>query len=331
MRKTLKKYFIPHEENNFHPHILHTKRAVFYGLVFLLAKVVLVTFVIFLPTEVFVLPDVLAEEQKQIIVLTNEVRAENGLPTLVVATKLNTSAQYKADDMSAKEYFAHSENNTTVSTWLQSAGYQYETAGENLAVGYSTAQDIVDAWKKSPGHYANLVDTDFKDLGVGLSGGIYNGQATVFIAQHLASPLAFVEAAKESVKVVVKSKVEKKVEVKPKTIEVTTTNEIAIANNTSTTSSSSVLSAKVENIVPTAAPVMNLKAPTPIDKYIQAKSVLSPLTNIFQVSQNIYLGAMCFFAFVLFLNICVEIRRQHPHVIFQTSGLIALLFIFWKF
>lgn len=323
MRKTIKKYFIPHHENNYHPHILHTKRAIFYSLVFMLAKMVMVAFVVFLPTEVFVLPDVLAEEQKQIITLTNEARTEIGISTLAVATKLNTSAQNKADDMSTKEYFAHTENNQTVATWLKAAGYQYETAGENLAVGYSTAQDIVDAWKKSPGHYANLIDADFKDLGVGLAGGVYNGQATVYIAQHLATPLVVAEPLKTAAKPKAEKIIVKKV------IQVTTTNEVAIADATSTTSS--VLAAKVENILPTAAPVMNLKAPTPIDKYIQAKSVLSPLTNIFQVSQNIYLGAMCFFAFVLLLNICIEIRRQHPHVIFQTSGLIALLFIFWKF
>jgi uncharacterized protein YkwD len=319
MRKTLKKYFIPHEENNYHPHILHTKRAVFYGLVFFLAKVVLVTFVIFLPNEVFVLPDVLAEEQKQIIALTNEVRAENGLPTLDVATKLNTSAQYKADDMSAKEYFAHTENNVTVSTWLQSAGYKYETAGENLAVGYSTAQDIVEAWKNSPTHYANLIDLDFKDFGVGLSGGMYDGQATVFIAQHLASPLVVVES--ESVPAVAQTKVEKtivKKEIEQKIVEIAAT-------------ASSVLSAKVENVSPTVAPVINLKAPTPVDKYIQAKSVLSPVTNIFAVSKNIYLVAIFFFAFVLILNIIIEVRRQHPHVIMQTTGLIALLVAFWKF
>jgi uncharacterized protein YkwD len=318
MRNTLKKYFIPHRENNFHPHILHTKRAIFYSLVFLLAKVILVAFVVFLPTEVFVLPDVLAEEQRQIITLTNEARIDLGLPALAVVKKLNNSAQYKAEDMSAKEYFAHTKNNKTVATWLESAGYKYETAGENLAVGYSTAQDIVDAWKNSPTHYANLIDTDFKDFGVGMAGGVYEGQPTVFIAQHLASPLFVVGSVKESTKVVSKVQNDKKIINKVQTVNV---------NN----ATSSVLSAKIQNIAPNDLPVVNLKASTPIDKYIQAKSVLSPITNIFAISRNIYLVAIIFFVFVLLLNIVVEVRKQHPHVIMQTSILIMLLVAFWKF
>lgn len=318
MRNTLKKYFIPHRENNYHPHILHTKRTVFYGLIFLLAKVVVVAFVVFLPTEVFVLPDVLAEEQRQIIALTNEARVDLGLPALVVAKKLNNSAQYKADDMSAKEYFAHTKNNKTVATWLETADYKFETAGENLAVGYSTAQDIVDAWKNSPTHYANLIDKDFKDFGVGLTGGVYNGQPTVFIAQHLASPLFKVEADKESTKVLTKMRVEKKI-----------TKKVETVNSASTTPA--VLSAKLKIVVPTDLPVVNLENSTPIDKYIQAKSVLSPVTNIFAVSQKIYLGAIFFFMFVLILNIVIEIRKQHAHVIMQTAGLIVLLVAFWKF
>lgn len=318
MRNTLKKYFIPHLENNYHPHILHTKRTVFYGLIFLLAKVVVVAFVVFLPTEVFVLPDVLAEEQRQIITLTNEVRVDLGLPALVVVKKLNNSAQYKADDMSAKEYFAHTKNNKTVATWLEDADYKYETAGENLAVGYSTAQDIVDAWKNSPTHYVNLIDKDFKDFGVGLAGGVYNGQPTVFIAQHLASPLFKVEADKESTKVLTKMRVEKKI-----------TKKVETVNSASTTTA--VLSAKLKIVVPTDLPVVNLENSTPIDKYIQAKSVLSPVTNIFAVSQKIYLWAIFFFMFVLILNIVIEIRKQHAHVIMQTAGLIVLLVAFWKF
>jgi uncharacterized protein YkwD len=286
MRKTLKKYFIPHKENNYHPHFLHSKRTVFYGLVFLLAKVLVVAFVIFLPAEVFVLPDVLAEEQRQIIALTNETRAEKGLPALAVAPRLNTSAQNKADDMAAKQYFAHAKNNKTVATWLNEAGYDYETAGENLAVGYSTAQEIVDAWKNSPSHYANLVDTDFVDLGAGLAAGVYNGRPTVFIAEHFGSPYVAGETAAAAGK---------------------TAEKLAIA------------------------PVMNLDAQTPVDKYIQAKSVLSPITNIFEVSKNVYLAAICFFVLALLMNIFIEIRKQHPHVIFQTSGLIAMLALLWRF
>ena len=74
MKQTLKKYFIPHAGNGYHPHFLHTKRALFYSVFFLLIKASLFFFVLLLPAQVFVLPDVLAEEQRQIITLTNAIR-----------------------------------------------------------------------------------------------------------------------------------------------------------------------------------------------------------------------------------------------------------------
>mgnify|MGYP000072351058 CR=1 FL=1 len=320
MKQLFKKYFIPHKENNFHPHILHTKRAVFYSLVFLLTKVIMVVFVIMLPMGAFVLPDVLAEEQRQIVELTNKARAEKNLPPLTISTKLDISAQNKADDMAIGQYFAHTKDQKSLATWLRGANYSYEFAGENLAVGFSTAQGIVQAWKNSPTHYANLVDTDFKELGVGLSGGVYNGKATVFIAQHLATPLvpavttpAKVSLRKSSTTQVPENKIPATVAAEP-------------AKSTAT-----VLSDKIESAQENELPVMSVDEPTPVDKYIQAKSVLWPLTNIFAVSQNIYFAAMVFFAVVLLLSIIINIRKQRYHIIAQTSGLIALLFIFWKF
>ncbi|OGH92724.1 MAG: hypothetical protein A2563_03575 [Candidatus Magasanikbacteria bacterium RIFOXYD1_FULL_40_23] len=323
MKKVLKKYFIPHKENNFHPHILHAKRAVLYSLVFLLMKVILVAFVILLPTGVFVLPDVLAEEQRQIVALTNIARREKGLPALVVSSKLDLSSQNKANDMAEKSYFAHAREEKSLSSWLKGANYKYLVAGENLAVGFSSAEEIVKAWKNSPTHYANLIDPEFKDLGVGLSGGIYNGRATVFVAQHLGAQVAAVKTGAQPAKKVIAKKsssVEIKAEIPPPVVEVAKV-------------SSSVLAGKIEDAQEVAPPVMSANQQTPIDRYMQAKRVLLPITSIFAVSQNIYLSAIFFFSFILLLNIVIVVAagKKRHHVIAQTSGLIALLFIFWKF
>lgn len=338
MKKTFKKYFIPHRANNYHPHILHTKRAIFYSLVFLLTKAILVCFVLFLPMSAFVLPDVLAEEQRQIVALTNQVRAENNLPPLTVVSKLDLSAQNKADDMAVGQYFAHSKDNKNLSSWLRGANYSYEFAGENLAVGFSTAQGIVQAWKKSPTHYANLIDPDFKDLGVGLAGGVYNGKAVVFIAQHLGTPLVQVNAVPKVVVTkpvpvkVVETKIASSTSSTPAVAVVSTTSSSSLAVVAlSTTTSSSVLSAKITGITQTDMPVINTEDPTPVAKYLQAKRVLSPLTNIFAVSQKIYVGAIMVFGLALLASLAVSIRKQRYHIIAQTSGLIALLFVFLKF
>lgn len=338
MKKTFKKYFVPHRANNYHPHILHTKRAIFYSLVFMLTKAILVCFVLFLPMSAFVLPDVLAEEQRQIVELTNQVRAEKNLPPLAVVSKLDLSAQNKAEDMALGGYFAHVKDNKNLSSWLRGVNYSYEFAGENLAVGFSTAQGIVQAWKKSPTHYANLIDPDFKDLGVGLAGGVYNGKAVVFIAQHLGTPLV---QTLQATKVVVPKSATAKIINTSSSLTLSPTGFSSTTNSPSsslptvasatTTASSSVLSAKIQNIDRSSAPVINAEAPTPVVKYLQAKRVLSPLTNIFAVSQKIYIAGIVVFGLTLLVSLAASIRKQRYHIIAQTSGLIALLFVFWKF
>ncbi len=325
MKKIFKKYFISHKENNYHAHLLHTKRAVFYSLIFLLTKGIVVVFALFLPVGVFVLPDVLAQEQKKIVALTNQIRQDNRVAILASVEKLDLSAQNKAEDMATKNYFAHTSDGKSLSAWLQGVGYKYEVAGENLAVGFSSAEDIVAAWQKSPTHYANLIDKDFKDLGIGLAGGIYKGQPTVFVTQHFATPIkvAKIEAPKIITR---KSSVAEVKEIKTEIV----TSVVPVAESSFETTTL-VLSGKIKNANEEMAPVIGANQSTPIAKYMQAKKVLFPLTNIFQVSKNIYFVAMLFFAFVLLLNIVIHIRKQHYQVIAQSGGLIALLFIFWKF
>jgi len=199
MKHVLKKYFIPHEGNNYHPHILHTKRAIFYSGVFLIMKVIVIGFALLLPLQVFVLPDVLAEQQKQIIILTNDLRAREGLPLLETETKLSNSAQMKVEDMSANEYFEHvSPDGKGLSYFLKNAGYSYKVAGENLGMGFAGATELVQAWINSPTHYANLVDSDYLEFGVGLESGEYGGLPTVYVAQHFGLPKVVAGVKEES-------------------------------------------------------------------------------------------------------------------------------------
>ncbi len=295
MRKTLKRYFIPHQENNYHPHILHAKRAFFYGGLFLAIKIIVVIFALSLPLEVFVLPDVLAEEQRQMAVLVNDVRARNGLPPLTEKNILERSSSAKAIDMAANEYFSHTgPDNRKLSYFLDKVGYNYLSAGENLAIGFSDAEDIVSAWIKSPSHYANLIDPEFEETGFGLESGYYEGAPTVYIAQHLGWP----EKKVAEVKV---ARVEKKVAgISPQVV-------------TSTAPTT------------TLAGVIKIGGPTPVEKYIRAERSLGWLTGVFSFSKNIYLAFIVFFSLALLLKIFIEIRKQHPHVILQTAGLIGLL------
>jgi hypothetical protein len=189
MSLTFRHYFIPHEANNYHPHILHTKRVVLYGALGLAAKFIVAFFVLALPLSAYMAPDMLKAHADKIITLVNELRVKKGERALSVPSALALSSRQKAEDMARYQYFGHSgPDGRTVVAWVADAGYDYEFAGENLAIGFSAPEDVVRAWKESPTHYANLVDVDFKDVGVGIQNGEYEGVQTEYIAMHFGGP-----------------------------------------------------------------------------------------------------------------------------------------------
>lgn len=100
---------------------------------------------------------------------TNAVRADNGVGPLRFSRRLGEAAQGHAEDMAAGDYFAHtSPSGSTLASRIEAVGYDYSTAGENLAAGYNSAKDTVTAWFNSPGHKANLLNPNFVDVGFGL-------------------------------------------------------------------------------------------------------------------------------------------------------------------
>lgn len=195
MKHILKKYFIPHEENNYHPHILHTKRTFFYSSLFIGMKMIVVLTVIFLPMSAFTSSDALLGQQQHIIDLTNNIRERKGLTPINRASKLTTSAQYKSNDMAEGQYFAHTApDGKNLRYFLNYVAYDFSYAGENLAMGFATAGDVVDAWIKSPTHYANLIDPDFQEIGIGVAAGSFDNIPTTYVTQHFGKPRVLAQA-----------------------------------------------------------------------------------------------------------------------------------------
>ncbi len=189
MKKHFKDFFIPHEGNNYHPHFLHTKRAVFYAGFFLSLKALVFLFALLIPSVVFVMPDVLAEEEEKLRLLTNALRQEQGIAPLSPLSTLHVSSRQKAVDMANLQYFGHiSPQDSQLGNFLKEAGYNYTVAGENLAMGFTSAEEIFSAWMKSPSHYANLVDPEFTQFGVSIENGYFDNLSTVYVAQHFGTP-----------------------------------------------------------------------------------------------------------------------------------------------
>jgi len=187
----LKDLFIPHAGNDYSPHALRPRRLLFHALSVIAIKSIVVVFVLFYPLSAWLSPDLALAEAKKIIELTNNLRRAVFSPALLENRQLTQAAWQKVEDMAFNQYFAHvNPSGFSLKNWLEKAGYKYAVAGENLAVGFSRPEDVVLAWKNSPTHYSNLIDKDFKEIGVALADGKLNQIDTIFIAQYFARPAA---------------------------------------------------------------------------------------------------------------------------------------------
>lgn len=180
----MKDFFIPNKNNNFKPHILKPRRLFFYSLSAIAIKIFVIAIVLVFPVTAWLTPDFLKVESAEIVSLTNNLRQSLGLQVLRDNEVLQAAAYAKAEDMVVNQYFAHvSPEKKGLRYWLSSQGYNYQVAGENLAIGYSAPSEVIAAWKNSPTHYANLVDPEYNEIGVAMIAGNYQGFDTKLVAQ----------------------------------------------------------------------------------------------------------------------------------------------------
>lgn len=195
----LKDLFIPHKGNNFKPHSLHLERLFFHGAAAVIIKLAVIGFVVLFPIEAWLTPDIQYEESRKIIELTNNIREDLNLGLLKENSLLTQAAYSKAEDMLINQYFSHfGPDGKGLADWLKYVGYNYIVAGENLAMGFSSSEDVVNGWTKSQTHYANMVDPEFSEIGVGMSSGDYNDKDTTFVAQYFGAQNKFVKASSDN-------------------------------------------------------------------------------------------------------------------------------------
>ena len=100
----------------------------------------------------------------------NRERAARGLKPLRLNRRLSLAADDRVADMLSKHYFEHvSPEGMEPWTWADRRGYDYREIGENLAVGYPSADAVVNGWMRSPGHRANILGRDFDEVGIAVA------------------------------------------------------------------------------------------------------------------------------------------------------------------
>lgn len=184
-----KRVFVPHKENGYRPHLIRA-----HGLIAVLIIAVLAQVVYSVTTvgNLQVLGRTSNIETVELLADTNKEREAQGLGDLIINDQLSQAAFLKAQDMLANNYWAHtSPSGVAPWKWFGDVGYNYSTAGENLAKNYPTATATVQAWMNSPTHRENILNDSYVDVGFAVVDGTIDGRATTLVVAMYGAPVTF--------------------------------------------------------------------------------------------------------------------------------------------
>lgn len=190
MIKNFKEYlhylFVPSEKNNFRAKTLQHDFLTYYlALAFTFVFLVRnfgapISHVLGIATDITV---------NKLLEYINKERQKNDLSPLSYNQKLSDAARKKAEDMLAKNYWAHfAPDGRTPWDFILGAGYSYEFAGENLAKNFLFSKNVVDAWMQSPTHRENILRSDYTDVGYAVVNGVINDEPTTLVVQMFGKP-----------------------------------------------------------------------------------------------------------------------------------------------
>jgi len=181
MKKFLTHLFFPHESNSHRAKVLHIDSLL------IVIALLLFSFSVFSPVQQK-FPSILGIStnitETQLLDITNKIRKEHGLQELKLDPELSQAAANKASDMFKKNYWAHiAPDGATPWAFINNSGYEYLYAGENLARGFDSAQDAVEAWMESPTHRDNMLSSNYNDVGFAVATGSLTDSDTVLIVE----------------------------------------------------------------------------------------------------------------------------------------------------
>lgn len=300
----LKKYWIPHEGNDYKPHFLREKNLLtifFIAIIILSASAALKYSFLTNKNLAAVLSSVL-------INLTNEDRQENNIQSLAVNTVLTMAAQKKADDMAAKGYFSHtSPDGLTPWYWFSQVGYKFSYAGENLAVNFFDSSEVETAWMNSVKHRENILNGNFTEIGIATAKGLFQGRETIFVVQLFGKP------TKNTVPTPIKDIPAQVQEEKVETIK-NENNFIAVKNTATDT-------LQPEIIPGTPGTALGVVSPQTDISWFN-KLIASPRNTLKYIYS--FIGFMILGS--LLLMIIIEVRKQsHRHIVYALSLVLVMV------
>lgn len=192
----LKHWLLPNKTNKFHPVALRPS-----GLFVFLAIFIAITPVynIIATGKAQILGYATNINVNDLLAISNQERINNGLPSLNLNYQLNNASLAKANDMFTDNYWAHvAPDGTQPWSFIIGAGYDYNSAGENLAKDFNTSSGVINGWLSSPSHRANVLNANYKDIGYAVVNGTLLGTETTLVVAMYGNPVEQVVATAET-------------------------------------------------------------------------------------------------------------------------------------
>lgn len=318
-----KSYIIPHVHNGHWPYLLRHHHLAKVSALLIALKVFALVIVAITPNTAYLS----TITTSRIVQLANEERSKIGAAPLAVNARLSEAAQQKGKDMLVNQYFAHiSPSGVTPWFWMKQAGYSYSIAGENLAVDFLDAEDVITAWFNSPSHKANMLSREYTETGVAIVSGQFQGGESMIVVHMFGLPLSV--AAPSPVSPPTPSPT-----IAP-TVAAAVTTPLVTPHPTSTpaaTPTTETTNAMPPPLILSPTFDRDQNAPSPSFVAVQDPLLMSVPSTISSLSRTATAGILIAVAILLSIAIAVRIRIQHPMLITHASFviLLACIFLLW--
>lgn len=350
-KRLIKDLFIPSDSNDNKPKLLRPKTIVFYIILAIVIKIAVTGFLFASYPSPAKLAAIVAD---RMVAMVNQSRVQNDTDVLEINTHLVAAAQKKAQNMIDEQYFAHNApDGKRPWEWIDKGAYDYVFAGENLAMDFSEAEPLHEAFMKSPSHRKNILKPQYKEIGVAVVTGQMQGRETILLVEmfgtqrnkgaELAIAIPPVEIIKPP-----EEKPAPKVAVEPRVPTPVLGEETVVSPEVPAEKPIEKPIPKAEPKAAEPTPVVSdeedqlVKEAAPIEDNEKTEKLYAPAGGVINVSvgatttrtitetiieySNIFFIAFLVFIVIMFiLNVVINIRVQHKGVIVQTVVVIALL------
>jgi uncharacterized protein YkwD len=125
--------------------------------------------------------------ERSLLAAINSARASAGVAPLHASVSLNSAAAWQSEVLARAGILDHtSPDGSTLTDRLARVRWHGSAAGEDLAVAPSPASAVA-MWMQSPGHRENLLRASFRNIGLGLARGVWNGRSALYVTADFAS------------------------------------------------------------------------------------------------------------------------------------------------